>query len=102
MKVDKNIEYANQIAISIKNLFIENEEERIVNNIDFEELKEEDNLTEFFIGYLKAGTLIFNDFTGEDKNNLEFTHLLNQLCVQDLVKRNNPEKLEGIDENRNN
>lgn len=94
MEVDKNIEYANQIAISIKNLFIENEEERIVNNIDFEELKEEDNLTEFFIGYLKAGTLIFNDFTGEDKNHLEFTHLLNQLCVQDLVKRNNPEKLE--------
>ena len=94
MEVDKNIEYANQIAISIKNLFTENEEEKIANYIDFEELKEGDNLTEFFTGYLKAGTLIFNNLTGLDKNNLEFTHILNQLCVQDLVEQKNPERLE--------
>lgn len=94
MEVDKNIEYANQIAISIKNLFTENEEEKIVNHINFEELKEGDNLTEFFTGYLKAGTLIFNNLTGLDKNNLEFTHILNQLCVQDLVEQKNPERLE--------
>lgn len=94
MEVEKNIEYANQIAISIKNLFTENDEKKAPCYIDFEELKQEDNLTEFFTGYLKAGTFIFNQFTKQEKNNLEFTHLLNQLCVQDLLK-DNPERIKG-------
>ncbi len=94
MEVEKNIEYANQIAISIKNLFVENIEQKTPCCIDFEELKKEDNLTEFFIGYLKAGTFIFNKFTKQEKNNLEFTHLLNQLCVQDFLK-DNPERIKG-------
>lgn len=43
--------------------------------------------TQFFTAYVKAGTYLFNSFTGQDKNNLEFTHLANQLIVQDLLDK---------------
>lgn len=86
MSKNKNIIYASQISESIANLFREDDCKTFC-NISLEELNEKDNLTEFFIGYLKAGTLIFNEFTGKDKNILEFTHILNQLCVQDLLDK---------------
>ena len=91
-ELEKNMEYANEIAISIFNLFQDGENNRYC-HIDIEELKIGENTTEFFIGYLKAGTLIFNELTGDEKNNLEFTHILNQLCVQDLLKDTKPELL---------
>ena len=84
-ELKKNEQYATEILISINNLLHE-EEQRRPCHIDIKELVEGENLTEFFIGYLKAGTLMFNKFTGQDKNNLEFTHILNQLCVQDLIE----------------
>ena len=83
--VDKNIEYASQISEAIKNLF-RDEENQVPAYIDLKGLEDGENGEEFFIGYLKAGTLIFNELTNGDKNNLEFTHILNQLCVQDLLK----------------
>ncbi|OKP91397.1 hypothetical protein [Paenibacillus sp. P32E] len=42
--------------------------------------------TDFFTAYIKAGNVIFNQLTSVKKNNLEFTHLANQLIVQDLLK----------------
>lgn len=84
-ELKKNEQYATEILISINNLLSEEEQQRPC-HIDTKELVERENLTEFFIGYLKAGTLIFNEITGQDKNNLEFTHILNQLCVQDLIE----------------
>lgn len=83
-ELTKNEQYATEILTSINNLLHEEEQQRPC-YIDIKELTEGENLTEFFIGYLKAGTLMFNEFTGQDKNNLEFTHILNQLCVQDLI-----------------
>lgn len=91
-KEEKNEYYAIQIAQAIWNLF-RNEEEVTLRHIDLDELAKGDNATEFFIGFLKAGTLIFNQLTSSNKNNLEFTHTLNHLCVQDLLK-DIPEKFE--------
>lgn len=90
---EKNIQYASLINSAIFNLF-RNEEEQEPCHLELNELNQNDNCTEFFIGYLKAGTVIFNELTGSDKNNLEFTHILNHLCVQDLLK-SNPELLEA-------
>lgn len=89
---EKNIQYASLINSAIFNLF-RNDEEQEHCYLELKELEQNDNCTEFFIGFLKAGTVIFNALTGSDKNNLEFTHLLNHLCVQDLLK-SNPEILE--------
>ena len=85
-ELKKNEQYATEILISINNLIHEEEQQQRPCHINIKELAEGKNLTEFFIGYLKAGTLTFNEFTGQDKNNLEFTHILNQLCVQDLIE----------------
>ena len=91
-EIEKNIEYASLINSAIFNLF-RNDEEQEYCHLELDELNKNDNATEFFIGYLKAGTVIFNELTGQDRNNLEFTHILNQLCVQDLLK-SNPDLLE--------
>lgn len=85
---EKNIEYASLINSAIFNLF-RNDEEQEYCHLRLEELEKNDNCTEFFIGFLKAGTVIFNELTGSDKNNLEFTHILNHLCAQDLLKNSN-------------
>lgn len=85
-ELKKNEQYANEILTAMNNL-IHDEENQTPCYISTKELSKGDNLTEFFIGYLKAGTLMFNKFTGEEKNNLEFTHILNHLCVQDLLKK---------------
>ena len=81
---EKNIEYASLINSAIFNLF-RNEEEQEYCHLEFKELTENNNCTEFFIGFLKAGTVIFNELTDSNKNNLEFSHILNHLCVQDLL-----------------
>lgn len=85
-ELKKNEQYASEILAAMNNL-IHNEENQVPCYISIKELSEGDNLTEFFVGYLKAGTLMFKEFTGEEKNNLEFTHILNHLCVQDLLKK---------------
>ncbi|MCY1720184.1 hypothetical protein OU798_07510 [Prolixibacteraceae bacterium Z1-6] len=52
-------------------------------NIDQEELMEGDNLTHFFHALANvAPTHLFNQLTGDDKNQLEFNHVANQLCFQ--------------------
>lgn len=85
---EKNIEYASLINSAIFNLFRGDENQEPC-HLRLEELEIDDNCTEFFIGFLKAGTLLFNELTGSNNNNLEFTHILNHLCVQDLLKNSN-------------
>lgn len=86
METEKNVYYAQEIISSISNLFKDIDEEKSYCYIDTKEFEEGDNLTQFFIGYLKAGTVLYNQLTGNQTNNFEFTHILNQLCVQDLLK----------------
>jgi hypothetical protein len=52
------------------------------------------DLTQFFTAYVQAGTYIYNKLTEEDKNSLEFTHLANQLVVQDMLEK----KVEVVDD----
>ncbi|MCI8396849.1 MAG: hypothetical protein HFJ52_04160 [Clostridia bacterium] len=89
----KNEEYTKNIISSIMNLF-HNEEEQEYEHIEFEELGEGENLTQFFIGFLKAGTVIHNRLTSENMNNLDFTQTLTHLCVQDLLQQSNSKLLE--------
>lgn len=42
------------------------------------------DLTKFFTAYLYGGCILFNHLTGDDKNYLEFTHVLQTLFVQSL------------------
>lgn len=85
-ELKKNEYYTEQILTTLNNL-IHDEEYQTPCYVSIKELAEGDNLTQFFIGYLKAGTFMFNEFTGEEKNILEFTHLLIHLCVQDLLEK---------------
>ena len=53
-------------------------------HIDMQEV----DLTDFFHALANIlPTYIFNKYTGEDKNQLEFNHIANQLCFQ-YAKKN--------------
>ena len=61
---------------------ITNEENE--NYIDMSEV----NLTDFFHALANVlPTYIFNKYTGEEKNQLEFNHVANQLCFQYSSKK---------------
>ncbi|AWM47455.1 hypothetical protein [Bacillus amyloliquefaciens] len=47
---------------------------------------EDVDLTEFFTAANMALLSMFNEFTGEQKNALEFTHVLNGLAAQKAVE----------------
>ncbi|PRS16591.1 hypothetical protein C6W27_09340 [Bacillus paralicheniformis] len=49
------------------------------------DLKDAD-LTEFFTAANMALTMLFNEFTDDDKNAIEFTHVLNGLAVQKAIE----------------
>lgn len=88
----RNEEYTRKIITSTMNLF-RNEEEQNYEHIEFEELGEGENLTQFFIGFLKAGTIIQNHFTSKNINNFEFAQMLTHLCVQDLLQQSDSKLL---------
>lgn len=92
VELERNEYYTEQILTTLNNL-IHDEDNQTYCYVSIEELIQDDNLTEFFIGYLKAGTYMFNEFTGDNKNILEFTHILNHLCVQDLLEHKDKIKL---------
>jgi hypothetical protein len=57
-------------------------------HIDQQELQEGDNLTHFFHALANImPTHLFNKITGDDKNNLEFNHIANQLVFQYSKKK---------------
>ena len=53
------------------------------NHIDLEELKKDNNTTEFFHALANAvPTRLYNQITGSDENLIEFNHVANILCFQ--------------------
>jgi hypothetical protein len=82
-------QYAVKILGALNEVFNEDSEYFI----GIEELKDQDNLPEFF--HALANTvpnMVYEKITGDDKNNLEFNHLANQLCFQFCTVGDNQEK----------
>ena len=78
-KYKKSVLYAEKIGAAIQDMFNEDSEFFIDQN----ELGEGDNLTHFIhaLGNV-VPTAIFNNLTGDQKNQLEFNHTANQLLFQ--------------------
>jgi len=75
----KELQYAALLTQKISEIFDEDSDI----HIDQEELKEGDNLTHFFHALSNiVPTHFFNVITGDEKNNLEFNHIANQLIFQ--------------------
>lgn len=47
--------------------------------------------TEFFTSMVYGCNFVFNQLTNIEKNGLEFTHICNQLVVQDMLRANGVE-----------
>jgi hypothetical protein len=78
-KNEKYLQYAVMITGAIGSMFEEDSEWAI----DQEELMEGDNLTHFMHALANvAPAHLFNNLTGDNKNQLEFNHVANQLCFQ--------------------
>lgn len=78
-QTEKQLQYAAMLSGKIAEIFDEESEY----HIDQEELQEGDNLTHFF--HALANIMpnhLYNKITGDDKNNLEFNHIANQLVFQ--------------------
>lgn len=85
---DKQTQYISAIVSGVNSLF---DDESHLKQYNWEEI----DFTQFMTAYVKAGNYIFNKMTDINKNNLEFTHLANQLIVQDMMK--DEEETFGID-----
>lgn len=80
-QTEKHLQYAAMLSGKIAELFDEDSESDF--HIDQQELQEGDNLTHFFHALANImPTHLFNKITGDDKNNLEFNHIANQLVFQ--------------------
>lgn len=78
-QTEKHLQYAAMLSGKIAEIFDEESEY----HINQEELQEGDNLTHFFHALANImPTHLFNKITGDDKNNLEFNHIANQLVFQ--------------------
>lgn len=76
------MEYS-QWAVKITHLYSELFNEESDHYIGVDALEEGENMTSFFHALATvAPNHLFNKITGEDKNNLEFNHIANQLCFQ--------------------
>ena len=76
-KKEDYLKFAPKIVHLYSELFDEDSEHYLG-----DEIKEED-LTGFFHALTTvAPNHLFNKITGDDKNNLEFNHIANQLCFQ--------------------
>ena len=79
MGQEKYVAYAAQISGAIGQLFDEDSEYYI----DQEDLNDDDNLTQFIHALANVSvTYIYNELTGDNKNQLEFNHIANKLCFQ--------------------
>ncbi|MCY9008349.1 hypothetical protein MOE50_04950 [Bacillus inaquosorum] len=77
--MDKYEQYTQGILGAISDVFNEESDHFIT------ELEDVD-LTEFFTAANMALLLLFNEFTGDQKNALEFTHVLNGLAAQKAIE----------------
>lgn len=79
----KKEQYAVAIADAILSLFRDEEEG---GNPNFHFKISEVDATRFFTEMVTGCRIVFEQLTSIEKNNFEFTHLLNQLVVQDLLE----------------
>jgi len=71
--------YAQIIGSAIQDLFSGDGDY----HIDLEELQEGENMTHFFHALSNlVPTQLYNNFTEEDVNILEYNHIANQMCFQ--------------------
>lgn len=80
----KSKEYTIAIADAIMSLF-RDEEHGGSKNYNYK-INEVD-ATVFFTSMVSGCNLVFNKMTNVEKDNLQFTYLLNQLVVQDALER---------------
>lgn len=73
-------QYTLNLVGAINGVFDE-ESEHFLGELD------EIDATQFFTAILSATTYVFNELTGEDKNLIEMTHVLNSLAVQSVVTK---------------
>lgn len=77
--MDQQTLYVQAIVEAVESLF---DDESELKRYDWNKV----DGTDFFTSYIKAGAYLFNEMTGNAKNGLEFTHIANQLIVQDLLE----------------
>lgn len=83
--MDKKEEMAIAVADSILSLFRDEEDG---GNPNFHYELAEIDATEFFTSMVMGCNFVFNQLTNSEKNGLEFTHICNQLIVQDMLEQN--------------
>jgi len=77
--MEKHLEYAQKLVSQIALIFDEDSE----NHIDTAEFEDDKNLTDFFHALANVvPAYYFNKITGQEKDNLEFNHMANQLLFQ--------------------
>jgi len=78
--MDKQTQYIVHIHDAIMGLFEVDRESSILdpNEVDG---------TQFFTAYVKAGNLLYDQLTGNNISHLDFTHLLNNLIVQNAIEQ---------------
>lgn len=79
----KEHEYTLAIANAIFTLF---QDEEHGGNQDYHFELNEIDVTKFITSMVAGCNLVFQHIASVDKNNLEFTYLLNQLVVQNLLE----------------
>ncbi len=80
MKTDTSENIAAKLLLGISDI-IQNEDNE--NYIDMKEV----NLTDFMYALSSiVPNYIFNKYTGDETNNLEFNHIVNKLCFQYMNK----------------
>ena len=84
--MDKQAQYIVHIHDAIMELFEVNRESSML------DINEVDG-TQFFTAFVKAGNMIYNQLTGNDTTNLDFTYLLNNLIVQDAIEQAQKDEL---------
>lgn len=83
--MNKKEEYAVAVADSILSLFIDEEDG---GNPNFHFTLSEIDATEFFTSIIKGCNVVYSKLTNDEKSNLEFTYLCNNLIVQDMLIEN--------------
>lgn len=79
---DKCLQYAAVIATQIQDMF---NSEECSNTIDINDFQDEQNIKDFFHALATVvPCTVFNRLTGDEKNHLEFNHVANSLCFENM------------------
>lgn len=81
--MNKQVEMAIAVADSILSLFRDEEDG---GNPNFHYKLEDIDATEFFTAMVIGCNIVYRTLTSNEIDNISFTHLCNQLIVQDMLK----------------